>query len=132
MTWWERYKFRSALGLVMLFIFSTFMSCQEIRYSISGKTVQGKLKSLVERGSSGVIEYEFKADDGEWYGGRYQTDFDKAARIASEPLEVVYLPSDPRVHRLTLERTWVWPIIVLVMLAALAVWVIAVIRRAHR
>ena len=48
--WLELYKIRLVLGVIVLFLVSTVMSCQELHYAISGKTVDARVvKDMVEQ-----------------------------------------------------------------------------------
>jgi hypothetical protein len=131
----QRVKIRIVLGIIVLFLVSMVMSCQELRYMVSGKTVDAKLElSQVEKSRSRagnevkkrVLAYSFF--DGDKFRREYADVPLNWSNGESPTVKVQYLPGKERFSRVEGQRNLVWVAIFFTSLAVAAVGIFMIAR----
>uniref|UniRef100_A0A7C2NXW4 DUF3592 domain-containing protein n=1 Tax=Schlesneria paludicola TaxID=360056 RepID=A0A7C2NXW4_9PLAN len=106
-TWWEVYKFRLAIAVGVMFLFSAWGSWQEVRYGLWGRTATASVtRAYRDRDYGGKrprtvlrVEVEIPLDDGATQSARLTTS--PSARIADgDQIAVRHIPGVPRSVRL--------------------------------
>ena len=109
----ELAKFKSALVVFVVFCLSLFKSCEEIKYSLSGKSATGEMQKTFDstgrrmRPMAGVV-YEFRDEDGKRHTCTIKVSPSAASEIQKSE-EIIYMPSNPKINQLARTRSWLWP-----------------------
>ncbi|MBI2191300.1 MAG: hypothetical protein HYU36_04880 [Planctomycetes bacterium] len=128
-------RFKKAIYVFLLFCVSLWGSCQEIRFSLKGRTSAGELKKTYDTTGRRMrpmvaATYEFKAEDSRPYTCTIKVD-PSAATSLQKTEEVIYLPSDPKTNELVSHRAWIWPLMALILLAIGVAVVAATVKEAN-
>jgi hypothetical protein len=118
---------RILMVVLFLFIFSSYKSCEEVKYRVGGETVEGRYTGIQSHsGRRGRVsysaEYQFVVD-GKPYRGGFGIDLEEGpALLAQVTLPVSYLPSDPKSNRPAGSGNWFWIILLLLFLGLAVVF----------
>jgi len=133
----ELAKFRAILFFGAFFLMAGFMSCTELRYSISGVEAEARVTDIeraVTRRRSNLIEVQYRFSDrgGKSHDGGVNLPLDDAKELALQrKFPVVYLPSNPRYYSTPVQcRSMVWPVIFLAMTAGLGASIAVLVKKA--
>ncbi len=106
--------------ILVIYFVSMFQSCSEIRLSLGGTTDKATIDEIfaeVKKGSMQEtgrykVTYFFHAKESEGpreMNGSYYTSRAGAAKHApGDKVDILYLESNPHIHRLDGERHWLW------------------------
>ena len=115
--WYERYlerqKIRIVLVIIVLFFTSMFMSCQELHYMISGKTIDAAMSTRVETVRDGdttrqhrVLCYSFT--DGKIDHQEYVDVPMDWPHAHAQTVKVQYVPGHPTMTRVQGQNNMGW------------------------
>ncbi|MDA3959725.1 MAG: hypothetical protein PF961_02970 [Planctomycetota bacterium] len=104
---------RILIACLVLFAFSWFKSCQELRLRLTGDTAQGQYQGVESHsGRRGNVtytaEYTFEVEGTSYRGGYGINLADAERELAPGTLEVTYLPSEPKTNRPSGHGNWLW------------------------
>jgi len=130
------------LGLVVMVMLvclvATVKSCTELRYTLAGEVTRGEFTSIrrlygdpKRPEKQFALYYQFEDSEGDVYKGRVVFGEEEARKRYRTRPEITYLPSSPKTHTLTSERSIVWPVIFAVTFIALCVLFYRQCREAH-
>lgn len=129
---------RFFFAIAVLFLISLYQSCTEMRLSVVGRHDQAQVDSVMmevnrethEETGKYVVNYHFRAKDdgalrdikGDYTASRAEAE----ERADLAPIGVVYLESNPSIHRIVGHRQWLWVVLFFVFLSigiAYAIWI---------
>ena len=138
----DYFKFRSAMFIAAAALMSTIVSCQELKYSIWGKTTDATIDALDELvttdrygDESSQLRVKFTYDDDGktvTMHDRLPMEWDLTQAQATGTISVQYLAGDKYSARVSGHRNMVPVYIFLIMMAIVAGYIIYFIRAAKR
>jgi hypothetical protein len=131
----QRVKIRLVLSLIGAFLVSMVMSCQELKYMVSGKTVDAQLEqSRIEKqpGRFGtqtkrILTYSF--NDAGTFRREYAELPSTWNDAHGQTVKIQYLPGKERQSRIHGQRNWFWLAVFFTSLALAVAGAISILRQ---
>jgi hypothetical protein len=124
--------YRLWMGIIVLFLFSLFQSCSELKSSLWGVTATATVLSVQPsqyEPDDLYLSLRFIDQDGKQQFFK-RTVGPRIGPVApQEEVEIIYFSGAPDSARLVAERTFVWPEIFLAMIGVVVVWAFVTYRR---